>query len=306
MKDYKLVRDGLSAPENKRIQDAFIAGELQVICATNAFGMGVDKEDVRLVVHLDIPGSLENYVQEAGRAGRGRLPALCVLLYDEQDLEGQFRMEAMSELTLLAVGDDDQNIYAFRGASLTFIRRFLTDYDAAPHYLVENYRSTANVIQAGNALISNNRERMKTDRPIRIDRRRRGQPPGGRWETLDPLARGRVLVLDAADPGLQAAALVARIRQLRQLRGGAWTDFALLARTRGVLEPIRALCESERIPVAWREDLPPLHRVREIADFVDRLRSMGQEPCMAESLGSLLPEHVGPWRRLLERLRCPW
>ena len=90
---------GLSAPEKRRIQDAFVGGELRVICATNAFGMGVDKEDVRLVVHLDIPGSLESYVQEAGRAGRDRKPALCVLLYDEQDVERQFRMEAMSELT---------------------------------------------------------------------------------------------------------------------------------------------------------------------------------------------------------------
>ncbi len=79
VKDYKLVRDAVSDP----VADARLA----------------TKEDVRLVVHLDIPGSLESYVQEAGRAGRDRKPALCVLLYDEQDVERQFRMEAMSELT---------------------------------------------------------------------------------------------------------------------------------------------------------------------------------------------------------------
>ncbi len=90
---------GLTAPEKRRIQDAFVAGELKVICATNAFGMGVDKEDVRLVVHLDIPGSLENYVQEAGRAGRDHRPALCVLLYDAADVERQFRLEALSALS---------------------------------------------------------------------------------------------------------------------------------------------------------------------------------------------------------------
>ncbi len=89
---------GLKAPDKRRIQDAFIGGEVQVVCATNAFGMGVDKEDVRLVVHVDIPGSLENYVQEAGRAGRDQAPARCVLLYDEQDVEDQFRLTARSEL----------------------------------------------------------------------------------------------------------------------------------------------------------------------------------------------------------------
>src|SRR5207244_2007099 len=76
---------GLTPPEKKRIQDEFLAGELQVICATNAFGMGIDKEDVRLVIHADTPGSLENYLQEAGRAGRDGQAAECVLLYDEAD-----------------------------------------------------------------------------------------------------------------------------------------------------------------------------------------------------------------------------
>ena len=90
---------GLEPPEKRRIQDGFIAGDIEHICATNAFGMGIDKDNVRLVVHADIPGSLENYLQEAGRAGRDRKAAQCVLLYDEQDIETQFSLSASSRLT---------------------------------------------------------------------------------------------------------------------------------------------------------------------------------------------------------------
>ena len=90
---------GLSPETKKNIQQQFISGGLRVIVATNAFGMGIDKPDVRLVIHADIPGSLENYVQEAGRAGRDRETARCVLLYTTDDIERQFGMSARSRLT---------------------------------------------------------------------------------------------------------------------------------------------------------------------------------------------------------------
>ena len=81
------------------MQRRFIGGELRAIVATNAFGMGIDKPDVRLVIHADIPGSLENYLQEAGRAGRDRGTARCVLLYEADDVERQFGMSARSRLS---------------------------------------------------------------------------------------------------------------------------------------------------------------------------------------------------------------
>ena len=81
------------------MQQRFIAGELRVIVATNAFGMGIDKPDVRLVIHADVPGSLENYLQEAGRAGRDQATARCVLLYTPEDVERQFGLSARSRLT---------------------------------------------------------------------------------------------------------------------------------------------------------------------------------------------------------------
>ncbi|MGB5639677.1 MAG: helicase-related protein, partial [Sedimenticolaceae bacterium] len=90
---------GLPPETKKTIQEAFIKGGLRVIAATNAFGMGIDKPDVRLVIHADIPGSLENYLQEAGRAGRDREAARCVLLYSIDDVERQFSMSAHSRLS---------------------------------------------------------------------------------------------------------------------------------------------------------------------------------------------------------------
>lgn len=65
---------GMLPADKRTVQEAFLAGSMRVIAATNAFGMGVDKPDVRLVIHLDTPGSLENYLQEAGRAGRDQAP----------------------------------------------------------------------------------------------------------------------------------------------------------------------------------------------------------------------------------------
>lgn len=95
---------GLSADDKHIVQEQFRVGELRVIAATNAFGMGIDKPDIRLVVHADIPGSLENYLQEAGRAGRDRAPANCILLYNTDDVERQFTLTARSRLTRHEIG----------------------------------------------------------------------------------------------------------------------------------------------------------------------------------------------------------
>jgi ATP-dependent DNA helicase, recQ family len=106
----KLTRDGFKAlPFNGRMdsedkianQEAFMNDKVRIIVATSAFGMGVDKKDVGLVIHYDISDSLENYVQEAGRAGRDpHLEARCYVLYSDTDLDKHFILLNQTKLSI--------------------------------------------------------------------------------------------------------------------------------------------------------------------------------------------------------------
>ena len=93
---------GLSNEERNRKQEAWIRNKTRVIVATNAFGMGIDKPDVRVVVHLDLPASLEAYYQEAGRAGRDEKKAYAVALYDKNDIE-QLQIQVLRAYPSLSV-----------------------------------------------------------------------------------------------------------------------------------------------------------------------------------------------------------
>ena len=83
--DAQIYHGRLAARERHARQDAFMSGKARLMVATNAFGMGVDRPDIRYVVHYQLPGSLEAYYQEAGRAGRDGKEARCTLLYDHGD-----------------------------------------------------------------------------------------------------------------------------------------------------------------------------------------------------------------------------
>lgn len=106
----RLTRDGyqalpfngkMDADEKVANQDAFMNDQVRIIVATSAFGMGVDKKDVGLVVHYDISDSLENYVQEAGRAGRDpHLNARCYVLYSDNDLDKHFILLNQTKLSI--------------------------------------------------------------------------------------------------------------------------------------------------------------------------------------------------------------
>ena len=168
-------------------------------------------------------------------------------------IAGRSREDEDSKLTLFAVGDDDQNIYSFAGASVAFIRRFEQDFDARQAWLTENYRSTAHIIDAANRFIAPARQRMKVEHPIEINRDRRQDEPGGEWAARDPVAGGRVQVIDAgANDQTQALAVIAELQRLEALAAEAgdwdWRRCAIIARQWRTLDPVQSLCEAQGLP----------------------------------------------------------
>ena len=132
---------GLTSLQRERKQEAWKQGITPVIVATNAFGMGIDKPDVRIVVHYDIPDSPEAYFQEAGRAGRDGKKAYAVLLYNEATLtalkkritqgfpEKQFIREVYQDLgNFFSLEEGDGAGYAFEFDPDVFMRTFKLDY----------------------------------------------------------------------------------------------------------------------------------------------------------------------------------
>jgi len=240
---------------------------------------------------------------------------------DEREYEfisaiaGRREADEEQKLAIMAVGDDDQSIYGFKGANVGFIRRFQQDYKARDHYLTENYRSTKAIIAVANRIIGKNTDRMKIAQAIRVNRAREADPAGGRWEALDPVGRGkvqRVIVSNALHQAQFIAGEIARLLKLDPKQ--AASDFAVLARTRDDLVIIRAALDDAGIPVDWRgEDEMPVSpfKVREVHAWLAHLEGLKHEAWDASAVRHQLTllrgsSALNRWWRFLDEIWSEW
>ncbi|HDQ4105115.1 TPA: RecQ family ATP-dependent DNA helicase [Pseudomonas aeruginosa] len=230
-----------------------------------------------------------------------------ILVDEYQDIDDlQYRLvsalagrkaEEEGRLCILAVGDDDQNIYAWRDTNNLYIERFRDDYSASTSFLVDNYRSSARIIEAANSVINRNPARLKHDHPIQIDTVRRGMPKGGEWESLDQERSGRVLRLqiqasDHERANVQAQAAMAELQRLLSLDAEDWHGCAVLARTHQYLLPIQAWCEAHGVPyclAAEKDRALPLTGQRGFVQAIERLREF-TDPLTASDAWARLGE----------------
>lgn len=113
--DAAIYHGKMERTQKTKIQEAFLSNQLRIIIATTAFGMGVDKDNVKMVIHYEISSSLENYVQEAGRAGRDQnLQAQCIILFNEDDLNKHFELLQSTKLNKKDIDQIWSGIKAFK------------------------------------------------------------------------------------------------------------------------------------------------------------------------------------------------
>lgn len=241
-----------------------------------------------------------------------------ILVDEYQDIDDlQYRLvsalagrktEEEGRLCILAVGDDDQNIYAWRDTNNRYIERFREEYSAQKNYLVDNYRSSACIIDAANRVIGRNPDRLKKDHPIQIDTVRRALPEGGDWEALDIERAGQVLRLrieaeGSARANIQAQAVMAELQRLLSLDSEDWQGCAVLARTHQYLLALQAWCELHGVPYCLAADKDaalPLTAQRGFGQAIDLLRAMSEPLSAAETWAYLRERPLGPeWYDIL-------
>ena len=215
-----------------------------------------------------------------------------------------------ARIQLLAVGDDDQNIYTFKGASVRFIRQFESDYNAAQFSLPENYRSTKHIIDASAAVIAQCAERMKAGTELTVNRGRSKDPAGGAWQSRDVIGQGRVKIVQLQKPtDHQDGPALAELERLKALDTSfEWSRCAVIGRHWSDLEEIHALCRSRHVPVQRGDDeAVSFWHARETQAMLRRLETHGEthvpiaavnaeaEAARADPWGDLVREAIETW-----------
>ena len=217
-------------------------------------------------------------------------------------LAGRSGRETGKRLNLFAVGDDDQNIYAFSGSSTRYIRKFEEDYSARPQPMVENYRSTKHIIEAANAVIDAAQDRLKVDHAITIDRVRTMEAPGGRWQGRDPVSEGRVQVIPAGrSDASQAHRSLDELLRLRERDPGwDWTRTAVVARQWDTLEVMRAVCREREVETQLaQEDFTASWQLRETQELLGWIDAQEQGVTAEEALHRVKAMPRNRWSELL-------
>lgn len=285
---------GQTRPSDDAAKDPFKDVLLQAIALLKGADLPPDEADAqRSRLLAGFRWILVDEYQDIGPEQYDLIAALAGRTLDDED----------GRLNLFAVGDDDQNIYGFAGASVAFIRRFEADYKAKPAFLTDNYRSAAHIIAAANAMIALAGSRMKTEHPITVDRARAKATPGGDWKTLDPVTQGRVQILQSGpDPMTQTMTVMSELQRLASLSADwNWSTAAVIAREWKYLDPVRSFCELNGIPVQMGyEEAPHFWRLRETQALVSWLRERGEQLLKPDALAHWLSlQPAGPWIDLL-------
>lgn len=195
-------------------------------------------------------------------------------------LVGKNRRDDELRLRLFAVGDDDQNIYSFKGASVKYIRRFKQDYRARLTHLLENYRSTRHIIDVANQCIEPAGERLKRGQELRINEGRKMEPGGGDWERVDVLGRGKVQILElrSGDRVAQAMVAINELRRLAEMQPDwKWERCAVIGRHWDDLNPVFGACRIHKIPAQFAHaEKMTFWRARETQKFLRQLQADGK------------------------------
>lgn len=192
---------GMDSTQRTEVQGQYDSGEIRILCATNAFGMGIDHPDVRLIVHYQLPANLESYYQEIGRAGRDGKESTCLLLYAKKDkgLQSFFITQSTAP----------KSIISYRWRALDAIVQYAEGGECRHSGILTYFRDAQRIDECGHCDIcapNSNRRFKFAERPsAKFIRKKRGTA-----KTKTPIL----------DDGPVSPEIEARMKQIRQWRTG--------------------------------------------------------------------------------------